>query len=252
MEVEYLGIVISEDHIAMDPIKVNGVKNWKHPITLQELHAFLGFLNFYHMYIHNFSMLAAPLNALVAHCTKGGCFHWLDKHKAVFQALINAVCTAPVLCQPRFEDPFVIDCDASTYTIGTVLQQGGEKGKLHPVTFLSQTLDSMQRNWDIYDKELFAVVHTLETWRPYLVGNTHKTIINMDHNNLTYFKATQKLNRRQACWMQELVKFDFELWHVPRKKHVLADFLPQPFGVNQGKDNNKDLVLLPPVRFTQI
>ena len=60
-EVEYLGVVISEDRIAMDPVKVNGVKNWKQPTTLQELCAFLGFLNFYQMYICNFSMLAAPL-----------------------------------------------------------------------------------------------------------------------------------------------------------------------------------------------
>ena len=162
-EVEYLGIIISEDHIAMDPVKVNGVKNWKWPTTLWELRAVLGFLNFYCMYIHNFSMLAAPLNALVAHCMKGGRFHWEYEHESIFQALIDAICTAPVLCQPRFEDPFIIDCDTSTYAIGAVLQQGGEKGKLHPITFLSRTLDVTQRNWDIYDKELFVVVHALET-----------------------------------------------------------------------------------------
>ena len=88
---------------------------------------------------------------------------------------MDAVCTAPVLRQPRFKDPFIIDCDASAYAIGTVLQQEGEKGKLHPVAFLSRTLDTTQRNWDIYDKELYAVVHALETWRPYIVGNVHVT-----------------------------------------------------------------------------
>ena len=96
-EVKYLGVVISKDCIAMDPIKVNGVKNWKQLTTLHELHAFLGFLNFYHMYIRNFSMLATPLNALVAHCAKGGRFHWDYKHETTFQALIDAVCTALVL-----------------------------------------------------------------------------------------------------------------------------------------------------------
>ena len=75
-EVEYLGVVISEDRITMDPVKVNSVKNWKQPTTLRELRAFLGFLNFYRMYIRNFSMLVAPLNALVTHCAKGGHFHW--------------------------------------------------------------------------------------------------------------------------------------------------------------------------------
>ena len=109
-------------------------------------------------------MLAAPLNALVAHCAKGGKFYWNDEHEAAFNALVDAVCTAPVLRQPRFEDQFTIDCDASAYAIGAVLQQGDEKGKLHPIAFLSRTLDATQRNWDIYDKELFAVVHALSTW----------------------------------------------------------------------------------------
>ena len=180
-------------------------------MTLQELRTFLGFLNFYQMYICNFSMLAAPLNTLVAHCTKGGCFQWEYEHESAFQALIDAVCTTPVLRQPHFKDPFTIDCNASAYAVGTVLQQGGEKGKLHPITFLSQTLDATQGNWDIYNKELFAVVHALETWRPYLVGSAHKILINTNHNNLTYFKAARKLNQQQARWMQELAKFDFKL-----------------------------------------
>ena len=188
-EVEYLGVIISEDRIAMDPIKVNGVKNWKQPTTLWELRAFLGFLNFYRMYIRNFSLLAAPLNMLVTFCAKGGKFHWEYEHESAFQALVDAVCMAPILRQPRFEDPFVVDCDTSAYAIGAVLQQEGEKGKLHPIAFLSQTLDVTQQNWDIYDKELYAVIHALETWRPYLVGNVHKTLISTDHNNLTYFKA---------------------------------------------------------------
>jgi hypothetical protein len=51
-EVEYLGVIIREDSIAMDPVKVQGVKNWKRPTTLKEVRAFLGFLNFYRMYIH--------------------------------------------------------------------------------------------------------------------------------------------------------------------------------------------------------
>ena len=141
------------------------------------------------MYICRFSILAAPLNMLVAHCMKGGKFYWNDEHNATFRAIINAVCTAPVLCQPQFEEQFIVDCDTSAFAIGAILQQGDEKGKLHPVAFLSQTLDATQRNWDIYNKELFAIVHTLTIWQPYLIGNPYKTIVNTDHNNLTYFKA---------------------------------------------------------------
>ena len=74
-KVEYLSVIIHEDSIAMDPMKVQGVKNWKRPLTLKEVRAFLGFLNFYCMYIRGFSMLATPLNARVAHCVKEGKFY---------------------------------------------------------------------------------------------------------------------------------------------------------------------------------
>jgi hypothetical protein len=67
-EVEYLGVIIHKDSIAMDPVKVQGVRNWMRPTTLKEVWAFLGFLNFYQMYIRGFSILASPLNTLVAHC----------------------------------------------------------------------------------------------------------------------------------------------------------------------------------------
>ena len=116
------------------------------------------------MYIQGLSILATPLNVLIAHCVKGGKFYWNDEHEAAFKELINTICTTPVLCQPWFEEQFIVDCDASAFAIGAILQQRDEKGKLHPTAFLSQTLDATQRNWDIYDKELFAVVHTLTTW----------------------------------------------------------------------------------------
>ena len=78
------------------------------------------------------------------------------------------------------------------------------------------------------------------------MGNPHKTLVNTDHNNLTYFKVAWKLNRKQARWMQELVEFDFKLQHIPGKRHIPANFLSRPFGVNQGKDNNKNMVFVTP------
>ena len=77
-------------------------------------------------------------------------------------------------------------------------------------------------------------------------------IINTNHNNQTYFKATWNLNQKQVHWMQELVKFNFELRHVSGKCHVPADFLSWPFGVDQGKDDNKEMVLLPLACFAQV
>ena len=73
------------------------------------------------MYIQGFSILATPLNVLVTHCTKGGKFYWNNEHKAVFRALIDAVCTTLILRQPQFEDQFIVDSNASTFAIGAIL-----------------------------------------------------------------------------------------------------------------------------------
>ena len=75
IKVEYLGVIIHKDSITIDPVKVQGVKNWKQPMTLKEVWAFLGFLNFYWMYICRSSILAAPLNVFITHCTQGGKFY---------------------------------------------------------------------------------------------------------------------------------------------------------------------------------
>ena len=89
------------------------------------------------MYIHGFSILTTPLNVFITHCTQGGKFYWNDEHKTAFRALIDTVCTAPILQQPQFGQQFMIDCNASTFTIGAILQQRDEKDKFHPITFLS-------------------------------------------------------------------------------------------------------------------
>ena len=119
----------------------------------------------------------------------------------------------PILCQPNFKEPFVVDTDASQYAIGAVLQQQDEKGGLHLITYLSKTLDQQQRGWDVYDRELFAVVEALKVWHRYLTGAKHQVLVQMDHNNLQYFKKPQNLNLRQARWMQEMADYNFLLEH---------------------------------------
>ena len=136
-KVEYLGVIISEGKVAMDPTKVKGVQEWKTPRNLKDVRSFIGFLNFYRRYVRGFSHIAAPLNRLIAHTAKGNKFHWGKEEDEAFRSLIKAVTSAPVLRQPNFEEQFVVDTDASKHAIGAVLQQRDEKGHLRPVAYLS-------------------------------------------------------------------------------------------------------------------
>jgi RNase H-like domain found in reverse transcriptase/Reverse transcriptase (RNA-dependent DNA polymerase) len=115
-----------------------------------------------------------------------------------FDTLKQGVATTPVLCQPDFTKPFVVDTDTSAYALGTVLQQEDQEGHLHPIAFMLRTFDSTQRNWDVADCELFAIVEAFCTWRAYLAGSAHKVTVRTDHHNLQYFKKPQNLNRWSA------------------------------------------------------
>ena len=168
----------------MDPVKVNGVRNWQVPTTIKEVHSFLGFCNFYHAFIKGFLAVARPLNNLTCKDTP---WTWGKEEQHAFNTLKQCITEDPILRQPQLEKQFKLEVDASGYTIGAVLMQRQEDGKCHPVGFYSTTLNDAERNYNIYDKELLAVVKSLENWRPYLAGPPHKIIIYTDHMNLQYW-----------------------------------------------------------------
>jgi len=72
--------------------------------------------------------------------------------------------------------------------------------KWHPVAFYSKSLSSVERNYEIHNKEMLAIIRVLEEWRHFLNGATHLVKIWTDHKNLEYFMTAKKLNCYQACW----------------------------------------------------
>jgi len=103
----------------------------------------------------------------------------------------------------------------------------------------------MERNYEIHNKEMLAVVRYLKAWRHFLEGTTTKFKIWTDHKNLEYFIKAQKLNRKQARWALYLSRFDFALKHVLGSKMGKADSLSRrpDWEVGVERDNeNKTLV----------
>jgi hypothetical protein len=80
--------------------------------------------------------------------------------------------------------PELIETDASDFTIAAVLSQKFEDGHLHHVDVHLRKLTEAELNYDLYDKEMLAVVHAFKKWRHYLQGAQHKTLVYTDHQNL--------------------------------------------------------------------
>jgi len=117
-------------------------------------------------------MIAHPLLDLTK---KGIMWYWTDAQEQAFKILKTLVCERPILAQPDYKKQFILHMDASAYGVGAVLLQEGEinpfkllKPKLHPLTYFSATFTPMERNYDVYERELLAVIEALDHWRIHL------------------------------------------------------------------------------------
>ena len=138
-----------------------------------------------------------------------------------------------------------MEVDASNYATGGMLSMECKDGLWRPVAFLSKSLNETERNYEIHDKKMLAIIRELEAWRHLLEGVQVKFEIWMDHKNLEYFMKAQKLNRRQARWALYLSQFDFTLKHVAGSKMGKADRLSRRADWNVGidKDNENQIII---------
>ena len=247
-KLKFLGMIISHNAVSMDPVKVQGITDWPAPTTVKQVRGFLGFGNFYRRFIDHYAEISRPLNDLTK---KDAPFDWTDRCQDAFEELKRRFTTAPVMRMPDTTQPFVIESDASLTTTAAVLRQQDVNGDWHPVAYLSQSLLPAKRNYEIYDRELLAIVRALEAWRHYIMGGPHAMCILTDHKNLTYFWSPQKLNRRQARWHLFLSQFNYVLHHCPGSQLVQADALTRTTHPTHTKDDNIDLILLTDNKFAK-
>lgn len=211
-EVKYLGLIVSTDGIRMDPEKISAVVEWPKPRNVKDVQSFLGFANFYRRFIKDFAKKALPLTELTRKDTP---FLWNKECTRAFEELKTAFTSAPILQHFDPDKPSTIECDSSDYVNAGCLSQPDEHGVLHPIAFFSRRLTPTECNYDIYDKELMAIVRSFEEWRAELEGAGVPVEVISDHKNLQYFMTTKRLSRRQARWSEFLSRFDFKLTYRP-------------------------------------
>jgi len=138
------------------------------PENQTNVQAFIGFVNFYYHFIRDFSTIARPFFDLTC---SDKVWNWDTKEQKAFKCLKMAVTTAPVLVLPQDSEPFCIEADSSDFASGAVLsQQLPEEEKWHLVAFYRKSLSSVERNYEIHDKEMLTIICVLEEWRHFLEG----------------------------------------------------------------------------------
>jgi hypothetical protein len=221
-EVEYLGFLVSADHISMDHGRVKTVLDWKEPANLKEMQSFLGFANFYRRFIKGFSRIALPLTELTKQSSP---YEWTPAAQEAFDTLKQAFTSYPVLIQPDFSKPFILETDASGFALAAILSQYGPDNRLHPVAFFSRKMNPAERNYPVHDQELLAIKCAFEHFRPYLMSSPHPTTVFTDHRNLLHFSSTTKLTRRLAGWSSFFADYNFRIVYRPGTQNGKADSL---------------------------
>ena len=186
---EFLGVVLEDGIVQMDPAKLKGIADWLPPQHVTDVCAFLGFTRFYHYFVPNYSNIAQPLIQLTK---KNAVFWWTEECKVAFEWLKTLMCSCPILWQPDYIKAFFLATDALAYSMGAILSQEGEinphthKPMLCPISYYSATFTPTQCNYNIYEWEFLGVYMLLIKYRPHLAATEIPVTILTDHANLLH------------------------------------------------------------------
>ena len=254
-ETKYLGFILEAGKgIRMDPEKVKAIMDWEAPRSVKGVRSFLGFANFYRKFILQFSDIVRPISDLVK---KDVAFVWTTEAQDSFEQLKELFTSAPAL---RTFDPdrtTVVETDSSGWCVGGALLQEDDNGLLRPCAYFSKKNSPAECNYEIYDKEMLAVVRCLEEWDAEL-RSVRQFQVKTDHKNLEYFMTTQKLTERQMRWSLILSKYNFVLSYIPGETNVRADALSRREQDMPDRTSHDDRLeyrrvqLLPPEKFQPI
>jgi hypothetical protein len=220
-EVRFLGHLVSKDGVRPDPAKVEVMRQWPVPTDRHELYRFLGFANYFRVFIRDYATIACPLYPLTQISSKEAFAEaWTSLEQDCFEAIKTALANAPTLKLPDFDIPFEVLVDASNIALGAVLIQ-----EARPCAYESRKLSAAERKWTTTERELYAAVHALKVWECYLRHPSLPFILWTDHNPNTFFSTnTRPLTARQARWQDFLAPFHFT-WKYKKGEDNIADAL---------------------------
>ena len=207
--VEYLGFEVSSTGIKASVDKVKIVQDWPEPQNVHDVRSFLGLVNYYRRFIRDYSQIAKPLTDLTKDKVK---FKWAEDQVAAFNKLKFALTTAPILRLPNFENEFILTTDASSASVGAVIEQDFGRG-LQPLAYDSKKLNATESRYSAYERELLGMIYAIGKWRHYLEGCHF--IIRTDHSSLRFLPNQPSVNRRIWKWIAILQTYDVTITHIP-------------------------------------
>ena len=233
LEIEYLGHIVSGQGVSMDNSKVQAILQWPPPNNVKQLRGFLGLTGYYRRFIKAYARIAAPLTELLK---KDG-YLWTDETEIAFLRLKEAMMSAPVLGLPNFQQPFILETDASGVGIGAVLHQNG-----HPIAYFSKKLAPRTQKKSAYFREMLAIAEAIAKFRHYLLG--HRFVIRTDQKSLRSLMDQSLQTPEQQEWLHKFLGYDFTIEYKPGKDNLAADALSRVMTLSWSEPENSIVLKL--------
>ena len=194
-ETIFLGFVVLEKGLRINLKKLEVVQNQLIPTIVKGVRRFLGFANFIKKFIKDYSSIVVLLTKLIQ---KDIAFRQTTRVEKAFTILKEKFVTILILAHFDLEKESIVECNALDLAVSGILSQKGTDNQLYLVAFYLRKFTAAELNYNIYDKELLAIVECLQQQRVYLEGLKYTVTIYSDYKNLLYFTTTKVLNRQQV------------------------------------------------------
>lgn len=226
-EVLFLGFLVGENGVHTDPAKIQAIKDFETPKSVQEVRQFLGITGYYRKFVKNYASISFPLNRLL---DKNVLYNWDEDCDNAFQTLRQRLISAPILGLPAREGLMILDTDASKYGLGGVLSQV-QNGQEVVLAYSSKAMSKQERQYCVTRQELLSIVYHIKQFKVYLWGRHFK--VRTDHGSLKYLVSFKEPEGQLCRWLDALAEYDFEIITRAGKSHGNADFMSR--GPCEGK-----------------
>jgi hypothetical protein len=216
IETKFLKMIMNRDDIKMNLEKMKIIVEWKKSTHLKKIQAFLKFVNFYKRFIKNIFIVVKSFVKLIK---KNHRFSCSDNCQATFDDLKKRVIETFVLSYFSFELNTFLKSNSFDYVSTEILSQKDDDDLIKSMMYFSKMLFLIECNYEIYDKELLAIIRCFEQWCAELQSVESFINVFIDHKSLKYFMTTKKLNKRQVRWIKFLAEFDFKIVYQSKKKN---------------------------------
>jgi hypothetical protein len=219
----------------MDPEKAKAIVDWLRPTSRKEVQQLLGLWNYYRRFSNNCSVIVSHITDLLR---QDGAFVWGEPQEASFFKIPILFTSGkhPILRHYDTNRPALHQTGASGFAIAGILSQKSEEGKIHPIRYVSWKLSPAELNYDVYHKEMLAVVFSFKKHQHLLQAAEHKTTVFSNHQTLSYFQSIILRNRRQSRCAEDLKEYNFKIFYRQGFSNAKADILSRclPFTSKEG------------------